>query len=424
MIDTDALLILLPSIPAVMALAASAGVVGTFAVLRGRALMADTLAHATLPGIAGAYLVATAFGGDGRSLPVLLLGATATGLLGLVLANWLQRAARLGPDAAMAAVLAFMFGIGTVLMSVVQRSAAGGQAGLSRFLLGQTASITTADAVVIVSVASVCLLVCALLYKELRLLCFDESVAQAQGFRPRALDAVLMVCITAMTVVGLQAVGLVLVVAVLIIPPVAARLWSNRLWAIVLIAAAIGAASAGIGGAASGFVPRVPAGPAIVLSAGAMFVLSALLAPRRGVIARAVASYTRRQTAAVEHALRAAYEAGETQRAIPAHARVVLLARDLAVQIEPGSGILLTPEGQLRAEEVTTRHRLWERYLMAYGSKPPEHADATADLVEHLRDPVLLAELANKAVPRASGGGAVPPSPHDLASSDSLGSQR
>ncbi|QYU67805.1 metal ABC transporter permease [Leptolyngbya sp. 15MV] len=53
----------------------AAGVVGAVAMLRQRAMMADVLAHCTLPGIAIAFMVATALGAQGRSLPVLLAGA-------------------------------------------------------------------------------------------------------------------------------------------------------------------------------------------------------------------------------------------------------------------------------------------------------------------------------------------------------------
>ena len=70
----------------VMALGTAAGLVGTFLLLRKRALTADALSHATLPGIAIAFMVMVSFGGDGKTLVGLLLGAFVFGCVG-VLAN-------------------------------------------------------------------------------------------------------------------------------------------------------------------------------------------------------------------------------------------------------------------------------------------------------------------------------------------------
>ena len=65
-----------------MMLGLAAGVLGTYMLLRRRALIGDAVSHATLPGIAIAFMVMVAAGASGKWLPGLLLGATATGLLG------------------------------------------------------------------------------------------------------------------------------------------------------------------------------------------------------------------------------------------------------------------------------------------------------------------------------------------------------
>ena len=59
----------------------AAGVVGVLALLRKRSLVADAIGHATLPGIAAAFLIAVWLGASGRSLPMLLLGAAISGAL-------------------------------------------------------------------------------------------------------------------------------------------------------------------------------------------------------------------------------------------------------------------------------------------------------------------------------------------------------
>ena len=401
-----------PSVPAAMVLGCACGVVGCLAVLRQRALMADTLAHAALPGVAMAFLVASWIGIDGRTLPVLLLGATVSGIMGIVLAHLLQRYGRLKDDAAMAAVLGSMFGLGAVLLSVVQRSPAGGQAGLAKFLFGQTAAMQSADAMLISITAGLCMFTAAVLYKELRLLCFDPSFCAAIGRRPGVLDAVLLAMLTLVTVVGLQAVGLVLVVAMLIIPAVAARFWTDKLWVMMLIGGGIGASAAGAGGLASATVARFPAGPAIVLAAGVLLTFSAMVAPRKGVLARWGRSRNLTLTARREHALRTCLEAEELGGPLPRVAAGALVRAKLATAF--GEVVTLTAEGRLLAEQITRRHRLWEAYLITFGSQAPEHVDDQADLVEHLRDPVLIAELEATVQRQAGKRQAVMPSPHAI----------
>ena len=60
-------------------LGAAAGVIGVFLLLRKRALLGDAISHATLPGVCLAFLIGVANGGSGKSLPLLLAGAAATG---------------------------------------------------------------------------------------------------------------------------------------------------------------------------------------------------------------------------------------------------------------------------------------------------------------------------------------------------------
>ncbi|MGA1401392.1 MAG: metal ABC transporter permease, partial [Phycisphaerales bacterium] len=83
----------------------AAGVVGLLALLRKRSLMADALGHATLPGIAIVFLAASALGAAGRSMPLLLAGAAATGIAGMLAVQAILRCPRLREAAAIAIVL-------------------------------------------------------------------------------------------------------------------------------------------------------------------------------------------------------------------------------------------------------------------------------------------------------------------------------
>lgn len=268
-------------------LGTAGGLAGTLMLLRKRALMGDALGHATLPGIAVAYLASLALGGSGKEVWALMLGAGAGGLAGVVGVAAIRRIARVSEDTAMAIVLGSFFGLGAALLTVIQASPQGNQAGLSTFVTGHAASMVRSDLDLAMAVALVCILVVLALSKELRLLCFDEPFAKAIGRSTKCLDALVLLVVTGVVIAGLQAVGLILILALLVIPAATARLLTDRFGAMLVIAAALGAAS-GIGGTiASSLGPSLPTGPCIVVVAAAIFAAALLVAPRNGLIARA-----------------------------------------------------------------------------------------------------------------------------------------
>ena len=268
-----------------MLLGIAAGVTGTFLFLRKRALVSDAVAHATLPGIGLAFIVMVMLGLDGRNLVFLMLGASVSAVAGLLAVEWISRRTRLAEDAAIGAVLSVFFGFGVVLLTVIQSLSAGRQAGLEGFLLGSTAGMLFADAVVILIGGSIAVALVVLLRRPMTVVSFDPEYAQSYGISVRSLDLIIMGLVTAVTVIGLKIVGLILIVAMLIIPAVAARFWTNRTDRVVAVAGFIGGASGYIGSAVSASAPSVPTGPIIVLVCFALFVVSLFFAPNRGVLA-------------------------------------------------------------------------------------------------------------------------------------------
>ncbi len=263
----------------------AAGAAGTFLFLRKRALVSDAIAHATLPGVALAFMAMVWLGGDGRSLSGLLLGSAITACLGLLAVEWMTRATRLSEDAAIGAVLSVFFGFGVVLLTVVQSMSSGRQAGLEDFLLGSTAGMLFADAAVIAVGGSLAVLATWILRRPMTLAAFDPEFAAASGYNLARIDIAMMGLVMGVTVIGLKVVGLVLIVALLIIPPVTARFWTERSARVVWIAGGMGGAAGYVGAALSATAPALPTGPIIVLIAAAFFALSLLFAPARGVAA-------------------------------------------------------------------------------------------------------------------------------------------
>ena len=265
----------------VAAVGCAAGVVGTFGVLRKRALVGDAAAHATLVGVATALLLT-----GQRDLAVLLVGGLLSAMVAIVLLVFIRKFTRTRDDAATAIVLSVSFGLGITLISGMVSRGVPGSGGLERFLLGHTASLTVNDALLlgIVSVVGVLCIVVGL--KEATLVAFDSDFAAAAGWPAATIDLVLIGLIAVMVVVGLPAAGAVLVTALVVIPPAVARQWTERLVPMLVIAGLVGLFSGLVGVVLSSLAVQVPTGPVVVLVATVFLIVSILVAPCRGILWR------------------------------------------------------------------------------------------------------------------------------------------
>ena len=239
-------------------LGVSAGTVGSFAMLKGRALVADAISHASLVGVALAFLLHAALGQQERSMPVLMLGAALSGACAVVAIEWLARRTRLSPETAVATVSSASFGAGIVALSATRRVKGADRAGLDELIFGSTASMTRADALLMAVLAAAALVATLALYRVLTAVAFNERFARSKGLPVGLLDATLAALVGAVAMAGLQAVGMLLVAALLVAPAATARLWTTRVAPMVLVAAAAGASAAWVGASISAAAPNAP----------------------------------------------------------------------------------------------------------------------------------------------------------------------
>jgi manganese/zinc/iron transport system permease protein len=422
-------------------LGCAAGVVGSFTLLRRRALVGDAISHAMLPGLGMAYVLATWWGWDGKSLGWLFLGATVSGLLGAGAILLLRSVWRLSEDAAFGIVLSTFFGAGVALLGVIQNLETGHAAGLEGFIYGKAASLHWADVVIIAGAAVVALIGCALCFKELTLLCFDQPFAAAQGYPSGLLDAGLMALVVGIAITGMQAVGLILVIALLVIPAAAARFWTDRMQRQVVISAALGTGGCFGGSVASALVPNLPAGAIIILVCTSFFVISLLIGVRRGIVWRSVRRWQWQESMRRQHLLRAVFEhvegraedTGPRESAAPSRSLVTSVSLDelqrmrswprraleRAVRQAQGEGwvacvgdqVSLSKAGWALAKKLTHQHRLWEIYLLSHADVALHQVDRLADDIEHVLEPAMIDELEHLL---QGGGVEVLQSPHEL----------
>lgn len=361
----------------------AAGVTGTFLFLRKRALVSDAISHATLPGVALAFIFMTLIGLDGRTLPGLLIGSALSAFLGLLSVQFLTSRTRLSEDAAIGAVLSVFFSIGIVLLTVIQTMSTGRQAGLESFLLGSTAGMLRADAILIAVGGAIVLILVMVFRRPMTLVAFDPGFAETSGVNLNRVDLIMMGLVLGVTVVGLKIVGLILIVALLIIPPVTARFWSDRADYVVLGAGAFGGLAAWFGAAISASVPNVPTGPIIVLVSFGFFAASMIMAPSRGLLS----TYLRHRR----------FQSG-------VHVRQGLLSLAQGQPIyEPLTLRLLQREGLARADGVATEdgraraaraHRDEKRWEIARATPELELAAARYDGLTQIEDVLTSDQIA------------------------------
>jgi manganese/zinc/iron transport system permease protein len=388
-------------------LGAGAGIVGAFAVLRKRALTGDALSHAALPGVCLAFLIL----GE-RNLSVMLLGALVSGVIGVAIISALVRWTRVRDDAAIGIVLSVFFGLGIVLLRMIQNMGeVGSKSGLQSFIFGKTTGITGGDVWVIFGAAAVCLAAILVLYKEFRAVSFDADFTRSLGWPVYGIDLLLMSLVAAAVVIGLPTVGVILISALLIMPGAAARFWTERLSTLLVLSGIFGFCTGVVGTTLSATLEHLPAGPIIVLTGTALFLASMLFGVRRGAIARLIQHRQFQREWHLRQFLRTMYElieaGGFRQLSVSTDTllarrswSVSTAARGFQAAVRDGlalasrngkhGDIELTPAGWREAIEVTRGQRLWEEFLTTYPDQAASVVSlASASLAGQVPDSVV-----------------------------------
>lgn len=250
------------------------GVIGSFIILRGMALMGDAISHAVLPGVAISFMLGINY----------FYGAVLVGVLAAVMIGVVTQHSRIKNDSSIGIIFTAFFALGIILISKAQTAT-----DLTQILFGNVLSVRSSDMWMTLIIGAVVLIVVVIFYKELLVSSFDETMAKAYGLPTRAIHYLVMVLLTLVTVASLQTVGVVLVVAMLITPASTAYLLTNKLWIMIVLSASIGAFSS-VAGLYFSFVYNLSSGAVIVLVATVIFGLTFIFAPKQGVLWRALRS--------------------------------------------------------------------------------------------------------------------------------------
>ncbi|GEN29861.1 iron/zinc/copper transport system permease protein [Cerasibacillus quisquiliarum] len=248
------------------------GVIGSFIILRGMALMGDAISHAILPGVAISFML-----GINYFYGAVLMGVITSLGIGFVTQN-----SRIKSDSSIGIVFSAFFALGILLLMKAQTVV-----DLSSILFGNVLSVRSSDMWLTLGIGIFVLLIVFLFYKELLITTFDPVISTSYGIPTKFVHYGLMVLLTLVTVASLQTVGVILVVAMLITPAATAYLLTNRLSIMIVLAALFGSISSVLGLYFS-FKYNLTSGAVIVLVATVIFLLAFLFSPQQGIVWRAL----------------------------------------------------------------------------------------------------------------------------------------
>lgn len=254
------------------ALSVGAPPVGVFLMLRRMSLIGDAMAHAILPGAAIGFLFA------GLSLFAMAGGGLIAGFLIAIGAGLISRSTPLKEDASLAAFFLISLALGVTIVSLK-----GSNIDLMHFLFGSVLSIDNAALVLILGIASVSLLVLALIWRPLVLECVDpgflRSVSRAGGPAHVAFLGLVVLNLVG----GFQSLGTLLAVGIMMLPAITSRFWSRDVTGMMAVAV-VSAVMSSYAGLLLSYHANLPSGPAIILVAGLFYVLSIAVGPVGGLV--------------------------------------------------------------------------------------------------------------------------------------------
>jgi len=259
---------------ATFALAVGAAPIGVFLMLRRMSLIGDAMAHAILPGAAIGFIFA------GLNLFAMAGGGLIAGFVIAVGAGLIARATELKEDASLAAFFLISLALGVTIVSLK-----GTNVDLLHFLFGSVLAVDDPTLLLIVSISSVSTILLALIWRPLVVECVDpgflRSVSRAGG--PTHITFLLLVVMN--LIGGFQALGTLLAVGIMMLPAVISRFWARDISRMIVIAIGCAALS-GYAGLLLSFHASLPSGPAVILVAGGLYVVSVIFGPVGGLIWR------------------------------------------------------------------------------------------------------------------------------------------
>lgn len=259
---------------AVVCLALGAAPLGVLLLLRRMSLVGDAISHGILPGVALGYIAA------GYNLWAMGLGGLLAGLAIAIAVGIASRITALQEDANFAA-----FYLGCLALGVALVSRYGSQVELLHLLFGSVLAIDHATLTLVTTVASITLLALGLSWRGLLVYMTDPLFLHARTGFSLHWHIVLLVLVVMNLVAGFQSMGTLMGVGLMMLPAIIARLWAKSMEGILLLAVSLAVLS-GYAGLLVSYHVELPSGPAIILFATVVYMISLIVGKQGGWLAQ------------------------------------------------------------------------------------------------------------------------------------------
>lgn len=256
------------ALSATFVLSFSVAPVGAFLVLRRLSLAGEAMAHAIVPGIVIAFVIA------GLSVGSMIIGGLTAGIAVAALTSALARRTIIREDASLASLYLIALALGIFILS-----AAGSAVPLKSFLFGSILGIDDETLLLIGATATITLISFALILRPLITSTIDPVFYESQAQRPGLVTQWFMFLVVLNLLGAFKALGTLMAVGLMILPATAARYWVSTITHYLLLTFVFALASCWLGLIISFYLPNVPSGPAIVIVAGVLFFLSLIFGP-------------------------------------------------------------------------------------------------------------------------------------------------
>ncbi len=253
------------------AISVGATPLGVFLMLRRISLTGDAMAHAILPGAAVGYLV------SGLSLGSMTIGGLVAGMSVALLSGYVTRVTTLREDASLAAFYLISLALGVLIIST-----RGSNVDLMHVLFGSVLALDNAALTLLCTIASLSLIMLALFFRPLVLECADPLFLRSVSKLSAVTHFVFLTLVVMNLVGGFHALGTLMAVGIMILPAAAAQFWTLRIGGLITLSAAIALFSS-YSGLLISYHYSLPSGPAIILIAGAIYVVSLIFGLRGGI---------------------------------------------------------------------------------------------------------------------------------------------
>ena len=257
-----------------IAISVGATPVGLFLMLRRMSSTGDAMAHAILPGAAIGYLI------SGLSLGAMTIGGLIAGMAVALLSGFVTRVTAQREDASLAAFYLISLALGVLIVST-----RGGNVDLMHVLFGTVLALNDETLILLCSIASLSVLVLASVFRPLVLECADPQFLRSVSILSAITHLTFLALVVLNLVSGFHALGTLMAVGIMILPAATAKFWASTIGGL-LAAAVITATLSSFCGLLLSYHFSLPSGPAIILVAGIAYVLSIVVGPVGGLVAR------------------------------------------------------------------------------------------------------------------------------------------